>query len=279
MSKRNTQEAKRAARERLRAERERQAKKDKMRRQLVVAASIVGVLAIAAGVGFAVTNMNDSSGGKVSSKDWTAAAKDKKLVKPANTSGKDGTTVVIGDEKAEKTLEVYEDMRCPACASFEQTTGDLMMKDIENGAYKASFTMAAFIDEMAPGSGSKNSLSALGAALDVSPEAFLEYKHTLYSKENHPEESDDKFSDDSYLLEVSDQVKELKDNKEFEKAVKDGTYDKWAQAMAKKFESAKDVQGTPTFKMDGEKLVVEGTENTPMTPDQFQAAVAKALEK
>ncbi len=47
MSKRNSQAAKSAARERLREERERQAKRAKVRRQLVVAASVVGVLAAA----------------------------------------------------------------------------------------------------------------------------------------------------------------------------------------------------------------------------------------
>ncbi|MFE1335798.1 DsbA family protein, partial [Streptomyces microflavus] len=41
MSKRNTQQNKAAARERLRAEREAQAKKDKTRKQVLVAVSVV----------------------------------------------------------------------------------------------------------------------------------------------------------------------------------------------------------------------------------------------
>ncbi|MCZ9345407.1 DsbA family protein, partial [Streptomyces sp. TRM76130] len=45
MSKRNSQQQKTAARERLRLERERQAKRDKVKRQVVVACSVVGVLA------------------------------------------------------------------------------------------------------------------------------------------------------------------------------------------------------------------------------------------
>ncbi|NJQ02416.1 thioredoxin domain-containing protein [Streptomyces zingiberis] len=278
MSKRNSQEAKRNARERLREERERQAKKDKVRRQLVVAASIVGVLAVAAGIGVAVTKMGDGGGGSVSTKEWEDAASGKAYAKPANTSGAKGTTVVVGDKKAEKTLEVYEDMRCPACAAFEQGTGEILIRDVEEGKYKAQFVMATFIDRMAEGSGSKNALSALGAALNVSPEAFMEYKHTLYSAENHPEEREDKFGEDDYLITVAEQVKELKGNKDFEKDVRDGTYDKWALEMSEKFDDS-GVQGTPTFKMDGEKLVVEGTENTPMAPDQFKAAIDKALAK
>jgi protein-disulfide isomerase len=270
MSNRNSKANKAAARERLRAERERQAKRDKIRRQLVVGGSIIAVLAIAAGIGVAV-----STTGKGGGTDWDAA-KSQKLVKPANTSGKNGTDIIIGDKDAKKTLEIYEDMRCPACASFEQATGEQVIKDIEDGEYKASFTMATFIDNMAEGTGSKNALSALGAALSVDPDAFLDYKAALYSAKNHPQESDDKFADDDYLLKVADEVPALKDNKDFEKAVKDGTYDKWALTMSKKFDDS-GVQGTPTFKMDGEKLVVEGTQNTPMAPDQFKAAVEKAL--
>ena len=76
------------------------------------------------------------------------------------------------------------------------------------------------------GEGSKNALSALGAALNVSPEAFLEYKTALYSTKWHPEETDDKFKSDDYLIKVANTVDALKNNKEFQKAVKNGTYDK-----------------------------------------------------
>ncbi|MFD5647665.1 DsbA family protein, partial [Streptomyces anulatus] len=50
MSKRNTQANKAAARERLRAEREAQAKKDNTRKQLVVAVSVVAALAVGGGL-------------------------------------------------------------------------------------------------------------------------------------------------------------------------------------------------------------------------------------
>ncbi|MFD8670859.1 DsbA family protein, partial [Streptomyces microflavus] len=52
MSKRNTQQNKAAARERLRAEREAQAKKDKTRKQVVVAVSVVAALAVVGGISY-----------------------------------------------------------------------------------------------------------------------------------------------------------------------------------------------------------------------------------
>ncbi|MCF6526316.1 thioredoxin domain-containing protein [Streptomyces sp. JJ36] len=297
MSKRNSQEAKRAARERLRIEREKQAKKERMRRQLVVGGSIVGVLAIAAGVGVAVANMN--SGGEGDSSNWSAAKKvatkgaggtatvdGEKLsyAAPANTSGKNGTDIVIGDKDAQHTLEIYEDMRCPVCAAFEQNTGDVVLKDIEKGKYKASFTFGTFLDgdtdeELSSnGTGSKNALSALGAALNVSPDAFLEYKKVLFSKEDHPAETDDAFADDQHLIDLAQKVDELKGDKKFEKAVKQGTYDSWALNVSQKFRDS-GVQGTPTFKLDGTHLKANAQGSPPMTPEQFNTLVDQEIAK
>ncbi|GAA0894920.1 MULTISPECIES: thioredoxin domain-containing protein [Streptomyces violaceusniger group] len=275
MSNRNSQQNKQAARERLRAERERQAKKDRMRRQLFVGGAVVAVLAIAGGIGYAVTNMNSDN----PNQKWRAAAEKKTFAKPANATGPQGTTIVIGDKKAKNTLHVYEDMRCPVCAQFEKYTGPTVLKDIKDGTYKAQFTMGTFLDDnkQQPGAGSKNALSALGAALNVSPQAFLDYKEALYAPKNHPKETDDAFANDQKLIDVAQQVKELKGNTAFEKAVKNGTYDRWALAMSKTFNDTKDITGTPSFKLNGKKLQVG--ENPPMTPDQFTPLVKQELKK
>ncbi|MHA5048569.1 DsbA family protein [Streptomyces sp. SD15] len=269
MSKRNSQASKNAARERLRQERERQAKRDKVKRQVIVACSIVGVLAIAGGISYAVVQGNKPG--------YWEAAKDDKLVKPANTTGENGTTVVIGESSAKKTLVMYEDPRCPICAQFEQTVGATVDKGIEDGKYKVQYVGATFLDNSLTGEGSKNALSALGAALNVSPEAFLEYKTALYSTKWHPEESDDKFKDDSYLIEVADTVDALKDNKKFQNAVNNGTYDKWALEMSSTFDDS-GVQGTPTLKMDGKTLTGSDGENAPMTVADFNTAIEAALK-
>ncbi|MFJ4470530.1 DsbA family protein [Streptomyces sp. NPDC089424] len=242
MSKRNSQAAKTAARERLRVEREREAKRAKARRQIIVACSVVGVLAAAGGIGYAVVQNNQPS-------KWEAAA-DAKVVAPANTSGKDGTTVLVGDSTSDNVIHLYEDPRCPACASFEQTVGETVNKGMEDGTYKLSLTLGTFLDGNLGGEGSKNALSALGAALNVGPEAFLDYKAALYSSEYHPEESSDEFADDSYLIKVADTVDALKNNKKFQDAVEKGTYDAWAMRMSDSFDNTKDVKSTPTIKIN-----------------------------
>ncbi|WP_217237257.1 thioredoxin domain-containing protein [Streptomyces sp. AC555_RSS877] len=269
MAKRNSQAAKTAARERLRQERERQAKRDKVKRQAIVAGSIVAVLAIAGGIGYAVVQGNKPG--------YWDAAKDDKLVKPANTTGTNGTTVVIGKSSAKKTLVMYEDPRCPVCAQFEQTVGATVDKGVEDGKYKVEYVGATFLDNGLGGEGSKNALSALGAALNVSPEAFLEYKAAMYSAKWHPEESDDKFKDDSYLIEVADTVPALKGNAKFQNAVKNGTFDKWALEMSAKFDDS-GVTGTPTLQMDGKTLTAPNSKNAPMTVADFNTAIEAALK-
>ncbi|MEU6808414.1 DsbA family protein [Streptomyces sp. NPDC046831] len=272
MSKRNAQEAKTAARERLRAEREREAKRSKAKRQIVVGLSVVAVLAAAGGIGYAVVQSNKPG-------HWEAV-KDEKLVKPANSSGTDGTTVVIGKATAKKTLVMYEDPRCPVCAQFEQTVGPTLKKDVDAGKYKVQFVGASFLDTNLPGEGSRNGLSALGAALNVSPEAFLEYKAALYSAKYHPEETDDKFKDDAYLIKVANTVDALKNNKKFQDDVKNGTFDKWALVMSEKFDAdgkKYGFQGTPSLVMDGKKVTGSDGQSAPMTTAEFGTAIQKAL--
>ncbi|MGX1884315.1 thioredoxin domain-containing protein [Streptomyces sp. NPDC055287] len=270
MSARNNQANKAAARERLRAERERQAKKDKTRRQVIVALSIVGVLAVAGGVGYGVMQANEPSA-------WEAAKNEKQVTAPANTEGKDGTTVVVGKKDAKKTLELYEDSRCPVCATFEQANGETILKDVDAGKYKVKYIGATFIDRTIPGEGSRNALSALGAALNVGPEAFLEFKGALYSQKNHPAEQDDKFAKDDYLIKVADEVDALKGNKEFQRNVQDGTFDAWALKMSATFDKS-GVKGTPALKMDGETVTGSDGKNPPMTAAEFKTAIEKALK-
>lgn len=279
MSKRNSQVAKNAARERLRVEREKQAKRAKAKRQVIVACSVVAVLAAAGGIGYAVVQANKPG--------YWEDEKDAKVVAPANTTGTNGTTVVIGRSSAKKTLKVYEDPRCPVCAQFEQTVGSTVKTDIDDGKYKIQYIGGTFLDGDSlgkgrigsRGEGSKNAMSAMGAALNISDEAFLEYKTALYSKKWHPTEDEDKFKNDSYLIEVADTVPALKNNKSFQADVKSGTYDAWALAMSKTFDTNKDgVTGTPSFVMNGKKLTADSSGNPPMTVAAFTSLVDAALK-
>ncbi len=263
MSKKNSWDNKSSARERLKAERERQAKRDKVRRQLLVAGGIVAVLAVAGGVAVAVAGADGSN---------------KPLAVPANAVGSNGTTVVVGDANAKHTLHLYEDPRCPICASFEQQDGQGVLKGAKDGKYKIEYTFGTFLDAGNGGHGSMHALSALGAALNVSTDAFVQFHTALYTAANHPDERVDKFSDNAYLFKISDQVPALKGNAAFQKAVKDGTYDTWAKKMSDSFNSS-GVQGTPTVKLDGKTIEVTGQSFPPPMGVIPSAQLTQAIDQ
>jgi len=263
MSTRNSQASKAAAREKLRLQREKEAKRAKVRRQLLVGGGVVALLAVAGGVTVAVNAANKPSY-------WSAAADDK-LVKPANTSGTNGTTVIIGDSKNKNVVEEYEDLRCPVCAAYEQAAGAAVLKDAEDGKYQISYTFGTFLDGANGGSGSKKALSALGAALNVSTDAFNAYHTLLYSKDVHPDETKDTFNSASKLISLAQQVPELKNNTKFSNAVNNGTFDKWALTMSSKFDNS-GVTQTPTVKVNGKEVQVSG-----LSSADVQAAIAADL--
>ncbi|MDI5963603.1 thioredoxin domain-containing protein [Streptomyces sp. SL13] len=268
MSSRNAWDQKSSARDRLKAEREKEAKRAKARRQIFAVVGVVVVIGVVAGIAIGVTKA-------------THKGPSKPLVVPANASGTNGTTVIYGSASAKHTLHLYEDPRCPICASFEQTDGAQIVKGADAGDYKIQYTFGTFLDGNLGGSGSMNALSALGAALDVSPKAFIEFHTALYSKANHPDEQTDKFKDDSYLFKISNEVPALKDNAAFQKNVKDGKYDSWASKMSASFTSS-GVQGTPTAMVDGKKFAVTGFNNPPegvIPLAQFTPALDKAIGK
>jgi protein-disulfide isomerase len=278
MSARNKQANKAAARERLREERARQAKREKTRRQITVGVSVLAALGLAAGIGYAVVQANKPS-------HWEAAKDVKDVKAPKNTTGENGTTVVIGKPGAKKTLQLFEDSRCPVCAIFEQQVGPTLEKDVEAGKYKIQYVGATFLDGDSiekgrigsNGEGSKNALSALGAALDVSPDAFMKFKAAMYSTKFHPEESKDELGKDSYILKIAESVPALKDNAAFKKNVEEGTFDAWALKMSETFDKS-GVTGTPSLRMDGEPVTDANGKNAPMTAAEFTTAMEKALK-
>ncbi|MEU8823827.1 thioredoxin domain-containing protein [Streptomyces sp. NPDC048636] len=226
--------------------------------------------------GSGAAGASNSGGGGGNSNGGADGSGSGALVKPAHTSGPHGTTVLIGTKGSGHTLDVYEDLRCPPCARFEQKVGPTVRKDIKNGTYQASFHFATFLDKSLKGSGSKNALSALGAALNVSTDAFLDYKAALLSEEHHPEEAEDSFAGDAFLLDIADDVPALENSAAFREAVRKGTYDRWAQEMASAFDRS-GVGAAPTVKLDGTALTGSGG-SAPLTATEFTEAVNDQLK-
>ncbi|MFH9350112.1 thioredoxin domain-containing protein [Kitasatospora sp. NPDC017646] len=247
------------ATERMRAARAQVERSDRIRRRVVVGAASAAVLALAAGVAFAVGGSSGSS---------SDAAANGPLVVPANAGGTDGTVITYGKADAPHTLEIYEDFRCPFCEQLETTTGKTVQQLADTGTYKIEYHLATFLDKNLGGKGSRTALAAAGAALNEGVDKFKAFHDVLYA--NQPDERSDAFGDVNHLLDLAGQVPGLKTDG-FVKAVQEGTYAPWGAKVNDEFNKS-DVTGTPTVKLDGRKLDVL-TNGKAASPDEFTAMV------
>ncbi|MFF3648101.1 thioredoxin domain-containing protein [Streptomyces sp. NPDC002181] len=250
----------REARERLRAQREQTARRTRLRGRLLVGGAVAAVLAIAAGGAVFATGSQPSGA-------------DGPFVQPAHTTGRDGITVPYGKADAKNVLSVWLDPRCPYCAGVETGLGTTFREDADAGAFRVEYHFATFLDGALGGKGSKRALNALGAAVNESPEKFMEYLQVLFA--NHPEkESDDTFGSTATLLELADRVPGLR-TPAFDRAVKELTYMPWVEKVGQAFYD-QGKKGTPDVSIDGKQLVLnsgKGIES--VTPEAFRKLVAE----
>lgn len=262
----------REARDRMRAEREAQARRAKLRGRVLIGGALVAVLAVAVGVGLYAA---DSSGSGDGSGDEAAG---KPFVQPANTTGKDGIVIPYGKADAKNVLSVWLDPRCPYCAGVEIGLGGTFKEQADAGTYRVEYHFATFLDKaLGGGKGSKRAVNALGAAVNESPEKFMEYLQVLYK--NHPaKESDDKFGSTATLLDLADQVPGLR-TPAFNKAVKELTYMPWAEKVGQAFYD-QNMQGTPDVSVNGKKLTVNsGVGIDSITPEAFKKLITPNLKQ
>lgn len=148
------------------------------RRRAVSAAVVVMAAVLATGCG---RRAADTGGGHADAEEYTTVSE------IAESIAADGTTSRVGSARAQTTVHLFEDMRCPVCEEFE-TQGS--------------------------GQGSKKAANALRAALDQG--RFVEYHEVLYAHQS--EEVVDGYTD-AFLLEMASKVDGLR-GPEFDAAVK-----------------------------------------------------------
>ncbi|MEU9623607.1 MULTISPECIES: thioredoxin domain-containing protein [unclassified Streptomyces] len=259
MSEKNEQ-GKRAARDRLVQQRERDKAHERRRRTLIVSSAVVGVLALAAVVGVIAAN----TGGK-GDKSKTAGP----VVAPSGATGKDSLAIRVGADNAPSTLTIWEDFRCPVCAQFENVFRDTVHQLENSGQIKVEYHLATIIDGNLGGSGSLRAANAAACAQGAGK--FPAYHDILYS--NQPPESDDAFADNAKLVELAGKVPGL-DTPAFRSCVDDGKHDSWVKKSNTAFQKG-GFQGTPTALLNGEPIFPKkGTE--PITAANLKKWVAEA---
>jgi protein-disulfide isomerase len=248
-------EGKRTARERLAEERAKQKTAEKRRRVLIVGASVVCVLGLAAVVGVVAANSGkdkDSSSGPV--------------VAPSGANGQDSLAIPVGKEGARSTLVVWEDFRCPACKAFETAYRPAVHELTEAGKLKVEYHLATIIDGNMGGTGSRNAANAAACAQDTGK--FPAYHDVLF--ENQPPETSDDFARNEKLLELAKKVDGL-DTPAFRACVEKGTHNGWVEKSAAAFRNG-GFSGTPTVLLDGKNIYQDQT----MTPAKLKQQVEAA---
>ncbi|MBO4258957.1 DsbA family protein [Streptomyces griseorubiginosus] len=258
MSEKN-REGKRTARERLAVEREKQKAAEKRRRVLIVGASVVCVLGLAAVIGVVAANAGKDKGSKSSGP----------IAAPSGAQGKDSLAIPVGKDGARPTLTVWEDFRCPACQAFEMTYRPTINELTDSGQLRVEYHLVRLIDGNLGGTGSLRAANAAACAQDAGK--FRDYHDVLY--QNQPKETDDAFADNSKLIALAGKVHGL-DTPAFRTCVNDGTHDSWVDKSAAAFRSS-GFSGTPTVILNGKNIYQDQT----MTPAKLKQLVQEAAKR
>ncbi|EKX63419.1 hypothetical protein Sipo8835_35065 [Streptomyces ipomoeae] len=256
MSEKN-RDGKRTARERLAQEREKQKAAEKRRRTLIVGASGLCVLGLAAVIGVVAANADKGDSADTSGP----------VVEPLGANGEDSLAIPVGDAGARSTLTVWEDFRCPACKSFEDAYRSTIHELTEAGKLKVEYHLVTLIDGNMGGSGSRKAANAAACAQNEG--RFPAYHDVLY--ESQPAETNDDYASDSKLLDLAKKVDGL-DSSAFRTCVEDGTHNSWVGKSNKAFQKG-GFGGTPTVFLNGTNIYADRS----MTPAKLKQMVeAKA---
>jgi len=252
-------DGKRTARERLAAEREKQKTAERRRRTLIVGASVVCVLGLAAVIGVVAANS-----GKDDSSDKAGP-----VVAPSGAQGEDALAIPVGKDGAKSSLTVWEDFRCPACKAFETAYRPTIHELTDGGKLKVEYHLATLIDGNMGGSGSRNAANAAACAQDAGK--FPAYHDVLY--ENQPEETKDEYAENSRLIELAGKVDGL-DTPAFRACVEQGTHNSWVVKSNQAFQNGR-FGGTPTVLFNGKNIYQDRS----MTPEKLKKMVEEADQR
>ncbi len=234
-SRKGRKDAARVVREQLARERRR-------KRTLWVSVAAVVVLLIAGGIGWSVYSSQRSD-------EFTAPP-------GANDAG---TGIVFGSGPV--TIDLYEDYLCPACAQFQQVSGETIDQLADEGKARVVFHPVAYLNRYSTTEYSTRSSAASGCA--AAGGKFREFTEVLF--ERQPPEGGAQLSDDQ-LIDIGVEVGLDRDT--FGSCVRDGTYKPWTEHVTEEASRA-NITGTPTILVDGKPV-------TDRSPEGIRAAVEAA---
>jgi protein-disulfide isomerase len=241
---RSSKDDRRAAQERLAAEREAQARADRRRSLILGTVTVVIIALIAGAVAVAFVNQR-------------RAAEDVGAL-PANTIPAEGAPGSVGPYGAYTgtadpldgdipVLEIYEDFQCPACKQFEDAVGEDIKALGESGDFRIVYHPMQFLDANLGNDSSARAANASGCAADAGN--FLGFHDEVFA--NQPEREGTGYTDDELI--AFGATAGLTDPS-FATCVRDQTFAKWAKNGVQRESEDRGVSSTPTFFVNGTQL-------------------------
>jgi protein-disulfide isomerase len=154
--------------------------------------------------------------------------------------------VLVGDEAAPVTVDIYADLLCPACRAFEEENADTLDGLVEKGDIKIRYHVIAFLDRASTNDYSTRSASAAYCAADS--EQFSDFITTLYATQ--PAEGGPGHENDA-LVQLGSQAGV--NGSGFEECVTEEKYAGYAARVTDEANKA-GVTSTPTVVVDGQLL-------------------------
>ena len=169
-------------------------------------------------------------------------------------------TVLVGEDTAKATLDVYEDFLCPACAQFEKIWASKIDEQVEAGTLRVRYHLVNLLDaQSTPAGYSTQAANAALALARAKPAKFPDFHTTLFStqpREGGPGYTVDQLVQLGRSLGAGDDFEKSVRDKEFDQIVK-ANYDKARVDPA--LQVTQDGQtffGTPTIASDGRLVSV-----------------------
>lgn len=152
------------------------------RKKVIIGVVVVVLLlgAVLGGVIYTTNKKNATEGQDINPTSQQAGAPAADL-----PTRRDGGVVIVGEDSAEVTLDVYEDFLCPACRVFEETYGKDIERHVQDGAVRIRYHMLPMLNDRSDPPGySMDSANAGLCAADAGK--FPVYHLSLFG--NQPEE-------------------------------------------------------------------------------------------
>ncbi|WP_158853435.1 DsbA family protein [Saccharothrix deserti] len=181
---------------------------------------------------------------------WTGSSQDGGLTAPTGVTGinapverQDGV-VIVGQDDAKATIDVYEDFLCPACARFEKAYGPRIKREVEAGALRVRYHLLPMLVGLSRPEG--YSLDSANAALCAADQGkFWEYHEALFASQ--PREGGPGHTEQE-LVELGSDLGVT--GEQFEQCVRTGRHEGVAKAELAEAKATDFFKGTPTVTVD-----------------------------